>query len=143
MSRDSLLTHPARSLFVAVAVGGAVGGTLRWWFGELVPDGDGFPWTTLGINVTGSLALALLPAVAAVRRRHVLVAGLGPGLLGGYTTLSTYAEQARALLADGDAALAAAYLLGTLAACLVAVTLAERLSTPAARDDFEDEEGNE
>jgi CrcB protein len=138
-----LLTHPVRSLFLAVAVGGAVGGTLRWWLGELVPDGDGFPWTTLAINITGSLALALLPAVTAVRRRPVLVAGLGPGLLGGYTTLSTYAEQARALLADGDAALAAAYLLGTLAACLVAVTLAERLSTPAARDVFEDEEGNE
>ena len=78
-----------------------------------MPDGAGFPWTTFAINVTGSLALALLPALAVVRRRPVLAVALGPGVLGGYTTLSTYAEQGRALLADGRAGLAAAYLLGT------------------------------
>ena len=118
--------RPGLRLLSAVAVGGAVGGVLRWWLGDLMPGGDGFPWTTFAINVTGSLALALLPALAAVRRRPVLAVGLGPGLLGGYTTLSTYADQGRALLADGRAGLAAAYLLGTLAACLVAVTLAGR-----------------
>jgi CrcB protein len=78
-----------------------------------------------------------------VRNRPLLTAGLGPGLLGGYTTLSTYAEQGRALLADGRAGLAAAYLLGTLAACLVAVTLAGRLSSLQAQRRFADEEGNE
>ena len=61
----------------------------------LVPDGTGFPWTTFAINVSGSLALALLPLVAMVRARPALAVGLGPGLLGGYTTLSTYAEQGR------------------------------------------------
>jgi CrcB protein len=127
----------------AVAVGGAVGGAARWWLGDLVPDGDGFPWTTFVINVTGSLALALLPALPAVRRRQVLAVALGPGLLGGYTTFSTYAEQGRALLGDGRPGLAAAYLLGTLLACLVAVVLAGHLSSPAAQRDFELEEGNE
>ena len=76
--------------------------------GDVVPDGSGFPWTTFAINVTGALALALLPVVAAVRRRPVLTAALGPGLLGGYTTLSTYAEQGRSLLADGRGGLARA-----------------------------------
>jgi CrcB protein len=127
----------------AVAAGGAVGGTLRWWLGDAVPDGEGFPWTTFTINVTGSLVLALLPALSAVRRRPVLAVGLGPGLLGGYTTLSTYAEQGRALLADGRAGLAAGYLLGTLAACLVAVTLAGTWSSRAERLAFEAAEGNE
>ena len=140
---ERLVTRPAAVTLVAVAIGGAAGGTLRWWLGDVVPDGHGFPWTTFAINVTGALALALLPAVAAVRTRPVLTAGLGPGLLGGYTTLSTYAEQGRALLADGRAGLAAAYLLGTLAACLVAVTLAGRLSSRPAQRLFADEEGNE
>ena len=107
------------------------------------PTGPGFPWTTFAINVTGALALALLPALAAVRRRPILTAALGPGLLGGYTTLSTYAEQGRSLLADGRGGLAAAYLLGTLAACLVAVTLAGHLSSRPAQQDFAAEEGNE
>jgi CrcB protein len=137
------VTRPAPALLLAVAAGGALGGTLRWWLGDVVPDGDGFPWTTFAINVTGSLALALLPAFRGVRSRPALAAGLGPGVMGGYTTLSTYAEQGRALLADGRAGLAASYLLGTLAACLVAVTLAGRLSSPAERDEFEAEEGNE
>jgi len=134
---------PAIATYLAVALGGAVGGTLRWWLGDLAPDGGGFPWTTFAINVSGSLALALLPALALVRRRPALAAGLGPGLLGGYTTLSTYAEQGRALLDDGRVVLAAAYLLGTLAACLVAVTLAGHLSSRGAQRDFDAEEGNE
>jgi fluoride exporter len=127
----------------AVAAGGAIGGTLRWWLGDVMPDGAGFPWTTFLINVTGSLALALIPAFGAVRRRPALAAALGPGVLGGYTTLSTYAEQGRVLLTDGRAGLAAAYLLGTLAACVTAAVLAGRLSSRPAQQEFEAEEGNE
>ena len=134
---------PAGATYLAVALGGAVGGTVRWWLGDVVPDGRDFPWTTFAINVSGSLALAMLPAVALVRRRPALAAGLGPGLLGGYTTLSTYAEQGRALLGEGRAGLAAAYLLGTLAACLVAVVLAGHMSSRAAQREFDAEDGNE
>ncbi len=86
--------------------------------------------------------LALLPAVAAVRRRPLLTLALGPGLLGGYTTLSAYADDARALFADARPGLAAAYLLGTLAACLVAITVAQHLSTSAEQRAFADEEGD-
>ena len=69
--------------------------------------------------------------------------GLGPGVLGGYTTLSTYADQGRALLADGRAGLAAAYLAGTLAACLLAVSLAGRWTSQPDRLVFDAEDGNE
>jgi len=130
-------------VYLAVALGGALGAVLRWALGDAVPDGAGFPWTTFIINVSGSLVLAWLPAFDVVRRRQVVAAALGPGLLGGYTTLSTYAEQGRSLLADDRGALAAAYLLGTLAACLVAVTLAGHLSSRPAQQDFAAEEGNE
>lgn len=134
---------PPPRLVAAVAVGGALGAVARWALGELVPDGTGFPWTTFAINVSGSFLLALLPAFFAVRRNPVLAAGLGTGVLGGYTTLSTYSEQTRALLDAGDTGIALGYLLGTLAACLAAVAVAHRLSSPLAQRAFEDEEGNE
>ena len=111
------------SMLGVVAVGGAVGALLRWALGELVPDGSGFPWTTFAINLTGSAVLAVLPALVAERRHPLLALALGPGLLGGYTTLSAYAEQGRRLLADGSQLLAAAYLGGTLVTCVAAVHL--------------------
>jgi CrcB protein len=126
---------PSAALLVAVAVGGAVGALLRWSAGEAVPDGTGFPWTTFAVNISGCLAIGLLPAVGAVVRRPVLAAAVGPGLLGGYTTMSAYAEQGRSLLADGQAWTALAYLVGTLGACLGAVLLAERITGHDTRDD--------
>ena len=111
-----------------MALGGALGAVLRWWIGDLGPDGHVFPWTTFAINVSGCFALACLPALAAVRDRPALAAGLGPGLLGGYTTMSAYAEETRGLLADDRVLTALAYAGGTLVFCLVAVALAERVT---------------
>jgi CrcB protein len=130
-------------LLLAASVGGAVGALLRYLLGELAPDGSGFPWTTFAINVVGSLLLALLPALAAVRRHRVAAVALGPGVLGGFTTLSAYAEQSRALLANGETLVAASYLLGTLFACLLAVNIASSWSSPAAREEFAAEGGDE
>jgi len=127
---------PAPRLVAAVAVGGAAGALLRHLLGELVPDGEGFPWTTFGINVSGAFVLALLPAARPVRRSDVLAAALGPGVLGGFTTMSTYAEQVRTLLADGEAMVAGAYLLGTLAACVAAVVLAATWTRRRERDEL-------
>jgi hypothetical protein len=50
---------PGTATIAAVFVGGALGGTLRWWLGDLVPDGGGFPWTTFAINVSGALVLGI------------------------------------------------------------------------------------
>lgn len=122
---------PALRVVAAVAAGGAVGALARWGLTETFPSStDAFPWTTFAVNVTGALALALLPALAAVRRSRTLAAGLGPGLLGGYTTLSAYSEQTRALLDHGETVTAGCYVLGTLAACLLVVALASRLVPP-------------
>jgi len=130
-------------LVVAVAVGGALGALARHLLSVAFPDtSTAFPWTTFGINVAGSFLLALLPALAAVRRHDLLPPLLGTGVLGGFTTLSTYAEQTRALTASGHATTGALYVAGTLAACLVAVALADRLSTVAQRREFEAEEGD-
>lgn len=123
-----------RRELLAVAVGGAVGALARWSLSGLGPDDQVFPWATLAINVAGCFALALLPALPAVRDRALLLVALGPGLLGGFTTLSAYAEEARALVADGHPGLAAAYVVGTLGACLLAVSLADAVTSgPGAR----------
>ncbi|WP_203336368.1 fluoride efflux transporter FluC [Nocardioides limicola] len=127
----------------AVAVGGAVGALLRWLAGGLGDAGPSFPWTTLTVNVVGCFALALLPAVAVVRRTPWLAQGLGPGLLGGFTTLSIHTDEARALVASGQAAVAAGYLALTLGACLAAVMVADHWSTRSERAVFDAEEGNE
>ncbi len=119
-----------RRELAAVAAGGAVGALARWSVGAAVPTGDGFPWSTFVVNVVGCFLLALLPTLAAVRRRPLLLVGLGPGLLGGFTTLSAYAEESRALVADGHPALAVAYVLGTLGACLLAVAAARLRDQP-------------
>ncbi|QIX25450.1 fluoride efflux transporter CrcB [Nocardioides sp. JQ2195] len=127
----------------AVALGGAFGAVLRWIVSQAVPHDGGFPWGTFAINVSGAFVLALLPAFAVVRRHPVLPLLLGPGVLGGFTTLSTFSEETRALAADGAAGLAVTYVLATLAAGAVAVVAASSLSDPAARDEFADEEGDE
>ena len=134
---------PGPRLMLAVAVGGVLGALVRWALGEWTPQGDGFPWTTFAINVAGSAALAALPALDAVRRSAVLPVFLGPGVLGGFTTLSTYAEEARALFADDQLLLGVAYVVGTLLACVLAVRLSHRLSSREEQLEFEAEEGNE
>ena len=113
----------------AVTVGGAAGAIGRHGLATVLPDvAGGFPWTTLAVNVAGCFLLALLPALPPVRRRPLLAPLLGAGVLGGFTTLSTYAEQTRALVSAGHQTLAAAYVLGTLAGCLLAVAAGSRLT---------------
>lgn len=134
---------PTPRVVLVVALGAAAGAVLRAVLGEAFPEPSGqFPWTTFGVNLAGSFLLALLPAAAVVRRHALLPPLLGTGVLGGFTTLSAYSEQTRALYAGGQQALAGGYLIGTLAACLVAVVLADRLSSAAARAEFEAEEGD-
>ena len=119
-----------RRELAAVAAGGAVGALARWSVGAAVPTGDGFPWSTFVVNVVGCFLLALLPTLLLVRARPLLLLALGPGVLGGFTTLSAHAEEARALAADGRTGLAAAYVLGTLGACLLAVAAARLRDQP-------------
>ena len=135
--------HPLHgSVLLAVSVGGALGALLRYSLTLAEPDDGGFPWTTFTINLVGAFLLALLPASARVRRHPLLPPLLGTGVLGGFTTLSTWSEQTRALVADGAVVTAAAYVAGTLAACLAAVAVADRFSTAASRAEFDEEEGD-
>ena len=138
------VSSPTPRLLLVVAVGGALGALARWGLTEVFPaDADDFPWATFAINVVGSFLLALLPAAAPIRRRRSLAVALGPGVLGGFTTLSAYSEQSRALLDAGRTGLAATYVVATLTACLAAVLTADRWSTARERQEFAAEGGDE
>jgi fluoride exporter len=111
-------------VLAVVAVGGALGSLARWGVGEVVPwNGEGFPWATFVENVSGAFALGVLMALLLdvwPPRRYVRPF-VGVGLLGGYTTFSTYMLEARDLLAGDRVPLALAYLGGTLVTGLLAV----------------------
>ena len=106
---------------------------------ELLPwSGRSFPWATFVVNVSGALALGVLMVlVLEVWRPHRYVRPfVGIGLLGGWTTFSTYALEARDLLAVGRPATALAYVAGSLVVGLLAVwlgMLAARRLGPAPR----------
>ena len=90
---------------------------------EPVPAAGGFPWPTFLVNVSGALLIGVLMVVVTdvVTGRPLLRPFLGVGLLGGFTTFSTYALEARDLLALGGAAgLAATYVVGSVVAGLLA-----------------------
>ncbi|WP_238343073.1 fluoride efflux transporter CrcB [Nocardioides cynanchi] len=120
-----------RDILLAIAAGGALGAVARWGLVEALPhDPDQLPWATVLANLSGCFAIGVLLAVLAERRpdSRLLRPLLGTGVLGGYTTFSTYALDTRDLLAAGRPALAAAYLFGTLLAGLLAVVAAIRLT---------------
>jgi len=106
---------------LAVIVGGLVGTGLRLGIDALIPHGDdGFPWSTLIINVVGAFALATLVARAWRRAPAWLRAGLGVGLLGSFTTFSAVAVSLVSLADAGEWTTAVAYLAVTLIAGLAA-----------------------
>jgi len=119
-----------------IAAGGVVGAALRYQAGLWWPTRTGtFPWTTFGINVVGcALIGVLLVLVTDVFTRQRLPRPLlGTGVLGGFTTFSTYAVDIQRLVATGHATLGLADLAGTVVAALAAVTVATRLTRCALR----------
>lgn len=95
---------PGWRAWLAVALGGAAGAELRYCLGLLFPEQeDAIPLTTLGINVLGSFALALLTTYWLARPHTAfwLRAALGPGFLGSFTTFSAVAYSLNGLAAAG------------------------------------------
>ena len=120
--RSELATHPWT--LPAIAAGGMVGSSARYALEQAWPQhGVGVPWATLVTNVSGCLLIGVtMVAVTERGRRHPLWRPfLGVGILGGYTTFSTYAVQVQQAIQKGEALLALGYLVGTVAAALVAV----------------------
>lgn len=126
---------PGPADIAAVAVGGGIGSVLRYLLSQAFPAGHGFPWATFAVNVSGCFALGLLMVylLDVWRPSRLLRPLLGVGLIGGYTTFSTYTAGVVLLVRAHAVALADAYALTSVVAGLVAVwcgtAAARRLAT--------------
>ena len=101
--------HPV----VLVAIGGSMGAVARWGIGEvLATDSEsGMPWATLLVNLLGSFALGMLLGGAVgtgIGERWVLL--IGVGLLGSFTTMSTFSMELVQMVDRGAVGLASLHL---------------------------------
>ena len=115
--------------YLLVAIGSALGGTLRYWLSGLIANwfGQSFPWGTLFINVSGSIVIGFFATLTAADgrlfvpgewRQFVMV-----GLCGGYTTFSSFSYQTLALAQDGEWLFVGLNIMLSVGLCLLGVWL--------------------
>jgi fluoride exporter len=137
--------RPRRWPVIAViSAGGMAGALARHGLTEAFAHSpDGFGWTTFGVNVSGCLLIGVLMVLVSEvwTGRRLLRPFLGIGVLGGFTTFSTYVLDFQQAIAAGAAGTALIYLattmLGALTAVWVGATItgwALRRRTPAGRN---------
>jgi CrcB protein len=109
---------------IAIAAGGAVGALLRFWVstGVYALLGRGFPYGTLVVNVLGSLAMGFLYVLLLDRMTVVpeLRAALLVGLLGAFTTFSTFSIETLNLIEQADFIRAGLNVVISVVACVLA-----------------------
>jgi CrcB protein len=120
--------------YLIVGLGGALGSVARFWLSSAIAQriGETFPMGTLLVNVSGSLIIGFLAALTAphgrlwaspaVRQFFII------GVLGGYTTFSSFSLQTLALARDGEWLFAALNALASFALCLLAVWFGDLLA---------------
>ncbi|MER5847193.1 fluoride efflux transporter CrcB [Streptomyces sp. NPDC002012] len=116
--------NPQGSVVAVVALGGALGACARYGAALIWPTAPGgFPWTTLVVNVVGCAVIGVfMVVISEVWAAHRLVRPFfGTGVLGGFTTFSTYAVDIERLVDADRARTGLAYLGLTLCAALAAV----------------------
>jgi CrcB protein len=115
-----------------ICLGGAVGTAGRYLLGDwlLRVAGPAFPWGTLAVNVLGSFLLGLVMQLALATDwiSPTLRLTLSTGVLGGFTTYSSFNQETLRLLEGGSWLLAGANLAGTVAGCLAAGMLGMALA---------------
>ncbi len=112
-----------------IGLGSALGGMGRYWCSGVVARafGETFPWGTIVVNVSGSLIIGFLATLMSPDGRLLVPpdarAFLAIGLLGGYTTFSSFSLQTLNLVRDGEWLWATANIFLSLTLCLAAVWL--------------------
>ncbi|MER7944403.1 CrcB family protein [Streptomyces sp. NBC_01693] len=126
------MSAPRVSVLLAVALGGAIGALARFGVSLMWPNGSdayliwrtgeaAFPWTTMLINAVGCLLMGVL--VVTLKERFLAAPSLlnpflGTGVLGGFTTFSSYTDDTRRLFESDQPGLALAYLALTVVTAL-------------------------
>jgi len=115
--------------YLWIAIGSALGGVGRYWCSGLIAErfGETFPWGTLTVNVVGSAIIGFIATltgpdgrmfVPSEARQFVMI-----GILGGFTTFSSFSLQTLTLSMEGEWVYAAGYIVLSLLLCLVGVWL--------------------
>lgn len=117
------------SLYFWIFLGSGLGGVARFALSGLVAHrfGETFPWGTFVINVSGSFLIGFIATLTEPEGR-ILVGATArqfflTGILGGYTTYSSFSLQTLALARDGEWMRAGGNALGTFTLCFIAVWL--------------------
>lgn len=129
MRRPLLETRMSLQLYLAVGAGSALGGMARYWCSGVAAHlfGETFPWGTLIVNVAGSFVIGFFATLTApdgrvfvgtTTRQFVMV-----GVLGGFTTFSSFSLQTLNLVQDGEWLQVSGNVVGSVALCLAAVWL--------------------
>jgi CrcB protein len=125
----------ATGSYISVALGSVVGGTARYLASVLFISqiGDGFPWSTLFVNVTGSFIIGFYSALtgpdgrllASPRQRQFVMVGF----CGGFTTFSAFSLETLRLLQSGNVHAASVNLGVSVVGWLTAVWIGHALAT--------------
>ena len=117
------------SLYFWIFVGSGLGGVARFALSGLIAHrfGETFPWGTFVINVSGSFVIGFVAAFTDPEGRVLVGANVRQfimtGIIGGYTTYSSFSLQTFALARDGEWLRAGANAFGTFTLCFIAVWL--------------------
>ena len=112
-----------------VALGGALGALLRYALGLTLETSD-FPWSTFMVNICGSLILGILSVMALnslISETTMLF--LGTGLLGAFTTMSTFSNETVNLVKNNEITLALSYATLSFILCIGGAFVGWRLGT--------------
>jgi CrcB protein len=108
----------------AVGVGGGLGALARYYIAAAVqPAGASFNWGIFVVNITGGLLMGMIVEASALKLNlsPELRSFLTVGILGGYTTFSTFSLDSALLLQKGEYALAAGYVIGSVVLSILAL----------------------
>ena len=113
--------------FLIVFIGGGFGSILRHALNQASVSilGPDFPYSTMFVNIVGSLAMGLIAGWFALRGSggQMLPLFLTTGILGGFTTFSAFSPDAALLWERGETGNAVAYVIGSLVPAIIAVFL--------------------
>ncbi len=123
--------------YLVIALGGAFGSVLRFWIGSgidgaISKGGTIFPWGTIVVNITGCFIIGLFATLTGTEGRWLVPALVRPfvmiGILGGYTTFSSFSLQTLNLWNGNQRWEALGNVLVSVVACLVGVALGAALA---------------
>ena len=111
-------------MVLAVGVGGGIGALARYYIaGWIQAAGSAFPWGIFVVNITGGLLMGIIVEASALKLNlsPELRTFLTVGILGGYTTFSTFSLDSVLLLQKGEYAQAAVYMVGSVVLSILAL----------------------